>query len=929
MKHGETETLRNTIDPQAPLLSLLHATRGRAEGALQAKRAWLDAAFDPQAVEHIFAFDCDDAESLARLGSARHVVVPKEGKGCVAAWNLAAAASRGDVLIQMSDDWVPLKHWDRKIIERFRDVSKPGVLKISDARRIDDLLCMAIFTRAWLEALGGEFLSAEYFGVYSDDEFSFRAYEAGVVIDARDLVFQHLHPNYDERLAVDETHRRQNDSARREEGGRVFARRNPEALGRWTHESTDVRVFIPSGHRASSDAAFRSSAIGSQATQLDLKAAREILDAIKASFSWRITAPLRSIVGLVRNIKSPKLQPEKVSLVRQIYQASGPLRFCKRSMDKLRAGVEVRLKSLFHSKGNKHAYNLTVRRRAEGPPISKDVEGWPWIDVSFVTFNSERWIVGLIESLVNQDFPTKKLNVTFVDNGSSDNTLEILENVRKTHGSLFGAFAIQQEKNVGYGQGHHAAISSGRCAWLLISNVDVDFGSGTITTLVSAALGDELGVAGWEARQAPFEHPKHYDPVTRETSWQSHACVLLRRSAYEAVGGYDPLIFMYGEDVELSYRLRSHGYRLRYCPDSVLTHHAYTDANALWKPLQLVGGVVGNSIVRLRYGSTLDKMIGALLLVLRNLFCFGRTRSAAPVLRKESAKVFANLRHFLTGAGPEKAGFPFRFLDYELCREGATWKRIEVSETPLVSIITRTHAGKHREHFLKQAGASVVNQTYKALEWIVVEDSGETRRDVVEGLSSKGHNLLKTVFLTSARGGRSAAGNLGLERCSGDYCMFLDDDDLLYADHVETLYSAIYSGGFKASYTLACEVQTRVEEHGYDELPIGTASLHRQPWDYEVLKDHNFIPIQALLFCRSLFLERGGFDESLDQLEDWNLWLRYGFSNKFGYVPKTTSIFRTPADARERARRQESLHGAYFQAREAAFQAMRQLGLRA
>lgn len=909
-------------------MSLLHATRGRANGALEAKKAWLDAASNPQAVEHIFAFDCDDAESLARLGSARHVVVPQEGKGCVAAWNLAAEQSWGDVLIQMSDDWVPLKHWDRKILERFRDVSKPGVLKISDGRRVDDLLCMAIFTRAWLEVLGGEFLSAEYFGVYSDDEFSFRAYEAGVVIDARDLVFQHLHPNYDERLFLDETHTRQNDPKRIEEGRCVFIRRNPQALGRWIHESTDARVFIPSGHRAASDSAFRSYVIASQATQRDLESVRNAVDAMTASLSWRLTKPLRSLGEFIHGIKKSKTnQVGKTSFARRIYQSSTAIRYLKKSADKLHAFFTFGFRSLFYSAGNIEAHNLTVRRRSEGAPfIENDLE-WPCIDVSFVTFNSARWIRNLIDSLVRQNYPTDKLRVTFVDNGSSDDTVEILEELAKSHNCLFDGLVIRREANVGYGPGHHSAISSGRSPWLLISNVDVEFGAKTITTLVSAALGDETRVAGWEPRQAPFEHPKHYDPVTRETSWQSHACVLLRRSAYEAVGGYDPLIFMYGEDVELSYRLRSHGYKLRYCPDSVLTHHAYADSSHLWKPLQLVGGVVGNTIVRLRYGSGSDKIIGVLLLVLRNMFCFGRSKSAAPILRKETAKVLTHLNHFLAGAGPEKAGFPLRFLDYEFSREGATWERVEVREAPLVSIITRTHAGNHREHFLMQAAASVINQTYKTLEWIVVEDGGDTRREAVEGLMSKGRNLFKPAFLSSARGGRSAAGNLGLERSSGDFCMFLDDDDLLYADHVETLYSAIHASSCQASYSLACEVQTSVKKHGYDEVAIGTAALHKQPWDYEVLKDHNFIPIQSLLFNRNLFRKRGGFDVSLDQLEDWNLWLRFGFGNEFRYVPKTTSIFRTPADVKERASRQEALHVAYFRARDAAFESLRRAGI--
>jgi hypothetical protein len=227
----------------------------------------------------------------------------------------------------MSDDWVPLKHWDRKISERFRDVSKPGVLKISDGRRVEDLLCMAILTRAWLEVLGGEFLSAEYFGVYSDDEFSFRAYEAGVVIDARDLVFQHLHPNYDERLVLDETHTRQNDPKRLEEGRRVFIRRNPHARGRWIHDLTDARVFVPSGHRAAGDSAFRSCVIASQATQRDLESARNAVDAMTASLSWRLTKPLRSLGEFIHGIKkSTTNQVGKTSFARRIYQSSTAIR---------------------------------------------------------------------------------------------------------------------------------------------------------------------------------------------------------------------------------------------------------------------------------------------------------------------------------------------------------------------------------------------------------------------------------------------------------------------------------------------------------------------------------------------------------------------------------------------------------------------------
>ena len=231
------------------MISLLHATRGRVAGATAARDRWLHAAEFPERIEHIFAFDRDDADSVEGLSAYRHVVVEERNKGCVAAWNLAARAGNGEILIQLSDDWLPIRHWDTKIAARFRDISKPGVLRVSDGRRVDDLLAFAIFTRAYLELLGGDFLAPDYFGVYSDDEFSLRAYQNGVAIDARDIVFEHCHPSFSQGAVYDETHRRQNDDARYREGRKIFLRRNPSARGHWLHEGTEERLYLPPGHR--------------------------------------------------------------------------------------------------------------------------------------------------------------------------------------------------------------------------------------------------------------------------------------------------------------------------------------------------------------------------------------------------------------------------------------------------------------------------------------------------------------------------------------------------------------------------------------------------------------------------------------------------------------------------------------------------------
>ena len=235
--------------PKPATISLLHATRKRVERALMCKKRWMDAAALPERVEHLFAVDPDDSESVEKMAGHVVLMVQDEGKGCVGAWNLAAERSRGEILVQLSDDWVPSKGWDLEFERRLIDVTKPAVLRVSDGHRMDDLLCMAIFTRAWYQKMGW-FLSPEYFGVYSDDEFSYRAYEAGVVIDARDLILEHEHPSFDTAVEEDETYRRQNSSANYQKGREVFLRRNPEALTRWLHEGTSLRYFLPPGHEA-------------------------------------------------------------------------------------------------------------------------------------------------------------------------------------------------------------------------------------------------------------------------------------------------------------------------------------------------------------------------------------------------------------------------------------------------------------------------------------------------------------------------------------------------------------------------------------------------------------------------------------------------------------------------------------------------------
>ena len=214
-------------------ISLLHATRGRVQQAAAARRKWLEKAANPDAIEHIFAIDADDAESIQYLTLWRHRIVQGDG-GPVRAWNYAAEASHGEILIQLSDDWEPPMHWDKIILDRIGDTSKPAVLQISDGHREDDLMCMAILTRArYLDQ--GYLFHPDFFSMYSDNWFSECAHRDGVVIDARDVVFEHLHPVFG-KGEMDAVYARSNDSANYKAGERHLRRLQNGAITSWDVE---------------------------------------------------------------------------------------------------------------------------------------------------------------------------------------------------------------------------------------------------------------------------------------------------------------------------------------------------------------------------------------------------------------------------------------------------------------------------------------------------------------------------------------------------------------------------------------------------------------------------------------------------------------------------------------------------------------------
>jgi hypothetical protein len=172
-------------------ISLLHATRGRPQQAIETRALWLERAENPDAIEHIFGCDPDD-EQGPMLGGFRHIIQDPGGGPC-GAWNMAYHISHGDVLIQVSDDMIPPMGWDRLVLKAIGDTSNPSVLRVSDGHRKDGLIVLAIVTRAWVTKIGYLFHPG-FFSMYSDNWLTEQAQAEGAIIEAPEIVFEHRHP---------------------------------------------------------------------------------------------------------------------------------------------------------------------------------------------------------------------------------------------------------------------------------------------------------------------------------------------------------------------------------------------------------------------------------------------------------------------------------------------------------------------------------------------------------------------------------------------------------------------------------------------------------------------------------------------------------------------------------------------------------------
>ncbi|MWB76411.1 glycosyltransferase [Pseudooceanicola sp. 216_PA32_1] len=223
------------------------------------------------------------------------------------------------------------------------------------------------------------------------------------------------------------------------------------------------------------------------------------------------------------------------------------------------------------------------------------------VTIVSVAYNSTGVIGGMLDS-IPQGVP-----VVVVDNASSD--AQALRAICAGH----GARLIESPRNIGFGPACNLGAAGAETEFLLFLNPDARLTAGALAELVAAAarhprasgfnpaLANSDGKVQFKRRSVLLPKsdwlPREVPAGEIEMPVLSGAAMFLRRAAFETVGGFDPDLFMYHEDDDLSIRLRRTVGPLIHVPGARVEHAAGRSSVRTAEMAAFKGRLLGESRV--------------------------------------------------------------------------------------------------------------------------------------------------------------------------------------------------------------------------------------------------------------------------------------------------------------------------------------------
>jgi GT2 family glycosyltransferase/MoaA/NifB/PqqE/SkfB family radical SAM enzyme/Tfp pilus assembly protein PilF/glycosyltransferase involved in cell wall biosynthesis len=208
------------------------------------------------------------------------------------------------------------------------------------------------------------------------------------------------------------------------------------------------------------------------------------------------------------------------------------------------------------------------------------------------------------------------------------------------------------------------------------------------------------------------------------------------------------------------------------------------------------------------------------------------------------------------------------------------------SSHPLVSVIVPTF---NRPDMLPDTLRSILDQTYPYIEIVVVNDAGKSVERLVKEVAPN------AVYISHERNkGLAGARNTGIRQATGKYIAYLDDDDIFYPEHIETLVTFLEESDCKVAYT---DAYRAFQSHANGRYEVVRRELaHGIDFNYDRILVDNFVPVLCFMHEKGCIEESGYFDENLPRHEDWDLWIRMSRKFRFSHIPKVTCEFSCRVD---------------------------------
>lgn len=198
-----------------------------------------------------------------------------------------------------------------------------------------------------------------------------------------------------------------------------------------------------------------------------------------------------------------------------------------------------------------------------------------------------------------------------------------------------------------------------------------------------------------------------------------------------------------------------------------------------------------------------------------------------------------------------------------------------------VSVIIPTH---NREDYISDTLESVINQTYKDLEIIVIDDgSTDNTKKKLETFGNK----IKLIEQKNSE--RAVARNNGVKSSSGKYIAFLDSDDIWIKHKLEKQVKALDED---QDVVLVCGQSLRVNDLNKKIKPAKRQSQGYSGNVFEKLLLRNFVVSATPIIKREHFEKTSGFETKYVPYEDWEFWLRLSLLGKFHFLPAPLSFYR-------------------------------------